>query len=189
MIVTADFLHDVEKDDLVAFSRYLTAAGVSETDYAIVPAGAETADAPVVIGYEAKAGDYARASIRFAMADGPAAVTLPLPEAGMFLCMLLAHGWAERAVAIPARATPLAAFDALTLNEARFWRDTVRATDEGEHVAPDEGGFAYYFVDTRGAVTVKARADLAAPLIILLGADLTAEKLDLAGKLGAIRPD
>ena len=191
MMAAAPFLHPLERGTMDAVKRYLDQAGVHDDAYAVIP-GEETppAAARVVIRYVPPEGrGYARAVLGFTLPGGPAEVTLTLHEGLMFLCMLLAHGWLDRAGALaPGRSRDDMLAD-LGIDRWRYWRMDVRATQEGRHIGADAGGYAYYAVDVHGEVEVLARSPSLPATALRLAAAIDAEKIDLAGRIGALRSD
>lgn len=189
MIEFAPFLHAVEVGTLEAVRRYLATAGVADGDYAIVPQGGAVPNATVTIVYRPAEGrGYAQARLWFPLGGGRGEVDLVLHEGGRFLCMLLAHGWAERSAALDPDMPRDAILETLGLDRWRYWRVDVRATQAGEHLARDGDGYAYYFVDDHGEIAVHARSATLAAVAVRLAADREAERIDLSGTLGRLRP-
>ncbi len=190
MIVADSGLSSTEQADLVQFERYLRALNIADAAFAVVPASAGKQAAPVVLRYwPAGADDYARAELEFPMAGGTGIVEGELPDLGTFLCMLLAHGWAEKARELEADASPVSVFEHLDLPDSLYWRQRVAPLDPGNHVAPDGQGFAFFYVENNGVMRVFARSKQAAPVILRLAASVAEERIDLASKMAPYYPD
>lgn len=191
MMAAAPFLHPLERGTMDAVARYLARADARDDAYAVIPGEqAALATAQVVIRYRPPEDrGYARAVIAFTLAGGPIEVALTLHEGLMFLCMLLAHGWLDRGKALPIGRSRDDMLAELGIDRWRTWRMDVRPTQEGRHLGPDAGGYAYYSVDVHGEVEILARSPSLPAIALRLGAAIDAEKIDLAGKIGALRTD
>ena len=163
----ADHVHETYRRDAALYGRYLDACGAGETEYCVVPFGAACVGSPVFVArYDqtAFAGRGPATTLHLPFADGSRRLTLGLRDALRLLAFLFDDR--GRIQALQAQSIEGSDKDVLRqfdVPRAQL-RDHVAAWEEGEFLAPHEGEYAYYVVDTRGTIQLLARSPSLAAL-------------------------
>lgn len=190
MIILADFIRDFERDAFRREDAFVTSR-MGEGALCVAPAD------------QGCSGDYAAtilyqdglfyekslfpALLRHRISGQPAELRTSLSNA-MFHVVTLADdpSLLSRLDPVGLDADDEAVLAALGIAPDPACRSHVAAWEEGPHLAPHDGGYAYFFVDTHGPTQIVSWSERLAPVALHFAADLAAEASNLSGRIAKL---
>lgn len=190
MIIITDFVRPLIKARCLKAKAFIEAH--HPFPYCIVPKGRQWMEGSLFMGtykeepFEQR--DYATALTLPGPGDA-IVLSLGLSDA-MFLLSLLAlePGWLRHLRNADPYADDEAAIHAFGVDLAQVCRPAVGAWEEGYFLAPDAGGYAFFYVDIRGNILMQSRSHRLLAVGFHLVAKEAAEAAKLASKLGQTDP-
>lgn len=186
MLIIADFVSPLVRSSLLRASVFIEQAGT--LSWCIVPDDRDCAKARFVARYEERPFENRKYSTRMQMpvADGHAVLRTGLRDAEYLLAFLADRpAWMDHLVGADPHADDEAIVRSLGIEPDATCRASVAAWAQGEFLAPDAGGYAYFLVDTYGEVSVISRSDTVLPVAFHLAADRAAGT-DIVSRLAKI---
>ena len=155
MLIVADYVSPLRRTVLKKQSVILDATG---TSYCVVPAG-ETCDGAFSLiaeySQEFFCGQPYKAELRLPLQDGEVKLIASIDEA-MDIIIFLAENlqWLAKLRMMRSDASDDQVIGDFGIDAAKSCRAAVKSWAEGYFLAPDQGGYSYFYVDIRGDLTI-----------------------------------
>lgn len=182
-------LKDQEVMDM--YARYLAAMGIGGTHLSIMPEGTSLPFSWMRVTYEPKTpGNYflkdrdgLNAHLFLSIGSADVSFVCDLRDALRFAVVLLTTEFRERAMALAGVDDVERAFAVLNLDSRSYWRPRIGSWAEGLFASPEGNGFAAYYVDTHGELSITARSTQLAPIPLFLAAKILFQKKHLVDRV------
>ena len=190
MLVLADFVRPLRRSICLREKAFIERSG--GLSFCVIPKGQDCGFDYLLKAYYSQESFEERdyfTTLQLPMQSDTCTLQSGLTDITLILSFLADQpAWLEKLQRSNVKASDETIVRSFGIDPAASCRPSVKAWSSREFLAPDEGGYAYFLVDTYGEVSVISRSSQLLPVAFHYAANREAEAVHLSSRIGKTAP-